>query len=332
MQCPSCVAEIPDDDLFCESCGSRVQAEAEAVAAPEGDCPCLTGLRELDEEGYCLHCGRRVVRPAEDHMESELSTDFAAVSDRGLHHHSNEDRFAIGVADGWRLLVVCDGVSSSPEADKAAAQASQAALSAMQTDFANGLDAVGVVKNSVKAASAAVAVLGMDRRQAPSTTIVSAAASEERIAIAWIGDSRAYWIAEGQTHQLTTDHSWLNMVLEQGEMERAEAQRSRNAHALTRWLGLDSDPEDPDTVSHEREGDGVLLLCSDGLWNYADNEPTMNDLIRQSAEAGDTALEMARHLVDYAIAQGGRDNITAIVARRRTEPAPSEPPEETNEQ
>ena len=60
MQCPSCVAEIPDDDLFCESCGSRVQAEAVAVPEPEGECPCFTGPSELDEEGYCLRCGRRV--------------------------------------------------------------------------------------------------------------------------------------------------------------------------------------------------------------------------------------------------------------------------------
>lgn len=328
MQCPNCVADIPKDDLFCESCGSRVQMEAEPNA--DDECPCFSGLKELDEEGFCLRCGRRVLRPAEDHLETELSNDFAAVSDRGLHHHTNEDRFAIGAVNEWRLLVVCDGVSSSSDADKAAAQASQAALHAMETDLADGADAMEAVKNSVKAATAAVAELGRDRREAPSTTIVSAAASNEKIAIAWIGDSRAYWITGDQTHQLTTDHSWLNMVLERGEMERAEAQRSRNAHALTRWLGLDSDPGDPDTVLHENKGDGVLLLCSDGLWNYADSEQDMNDLMRLPAGTADTALGMARHLVDHAIAQGGRDNITAIVMRRRmAELAPVEASEET---
>jgi serine/threonine protein phosphatase PrpC len=325
MQCPKCVALIPDEDLFCESCGSRVQVEVEIVPDPAAECPCVTGIAELDDEGFCLQCGRRVVRPAEDHLEAELSVDFAGVSDRGLHHHSNEDRFAISVHEDWRLLVVCDGVSSSPEADKAAAQASQAALVAMQTALANDSAALDAVKDSVKAASQAVAALGLRRGEAPSTTIVSAAMSAEQIAIAWIGDSRAYWIAAGQAHQLTSDHSWLNMMIERGIVERAEAQRSRNAHALTRWLGLDSDPAEPDIFVRDICGEGTLLLCSDGLWNYADTDQDMSDLVRESSQNADTALEMARHLVDFAIAQGGRDNITAVLARRTAASEPEDP-------
>lgn len=336
MQCPKCVALIPDEDLFCESCGSRVQTEPEPAPEPETECPCLTGTVELDEEGFCLLCGRRVLRPAEDHIETELSVHFAGVSDRGLHHHSNEDRFAIGVHEDWRLAVVCDGVSSSPDADKAAAQASQAALATMQTDLANESPLLDALKNSVKAASGAVAALGYKRGEAPSTTIVSAAVSGKQIGIAWVGDSRAYWIAGGRAHSLTVDHSWLNMVLERGDVERAEAQRSRNAHALTQWLGLDSDPGDPDSVVRDIAGDGILLLCSDGLWNYADTGEEMSDLVRQSSENSATALEMSRHLVDYAIAQGGRDNITAVLIRRtpvqETEDSSEESPDDSHEQ
>jgi serine/threonine protein phosphatase PrpC len=324
------VALIPDEDFFCESCGSRVQAEPEPEAPAE--CPCFAGLADLDEEGFCLQCGRRAVRPAEDHIEVELSADFAGVSDRGLHHHSNEDRFAIGIQEDWRLMVVCDGVSSSPDADKAAAQASQAALVAMQTELANGSVAVDAVKNSVKAASEAVSALGLRRSEAPSTTIVSAAVSAKQIAIAWIGDSRAYWIAVDQAHQLTADHSWLNMTLERGDVDRAEAKRARNAHALTRWLGLDSDPGEPDTVIREIDGEGLLLLCSDGLWNYADTENEMSDLMRESSQIGDTALEMARHLIDHAIAQGGRDNITVALMRRAPAPQPEESAEDSPEE
>jgi serine/threonine protein phosphatase PrpC len=214
------------------------------------------------------------------------------------------------------MMVVCDGVSSSPEADKAAAQASQAALTVMQTDLANDAVALDAVKHSVEAAAAAVAALGLQRSEAPSTTIVSAVASEKQIAIAWIGDSRAYWIHNGHVQQLTSDHSWLNMVLENGAFERAEAQRSRNAHALTRWLGLDSDEGDPETVVNDIDGDGIVLLCSDGLWNYADTDEGMNDVVQQVSQNSETALGLARQFVEYAIAQGGRDNITAVVMRR----------------
>ncbi len=140
----------------------------------------------------------------------------------------------------------------------------------MQTDLANEASALDTVKHSIEAASAAVSTLGLQRSEAPSTTIVSAVVSDHQIAIAWIGDSRAYWISQSRAHQLTSDHSWLNMVLQKGEADLTEAQQSRNAHALTRWLGLDSDPGDPDTVVHTIEGEGILLLCSDGLWNYAE--------------------------------------------------------------
>lgn len=319
MQCPKCVALIPDEDLFCESCGSRVQAEPEPA-----ECPCFSGLRELDEEGYCLRCGRRVVRPAEDHLEVELSPDFAGVSDRGLRHYSNEDRFAIGEVNGWRLLVVCDGVSSSPDADKAAAEASQAALAALRDGLADGLKTMDAVESSVKAAAAAVSELGLRSKEAPSSTIVSAAVSDKQIAVAWIGDSRAYWIVDGRAHQLTTDHSWLNMTLQRGEIDRAEAQRSRNAHALTRWLGLDSDPGDPDTVLEDIESAGLLLLCSDGLWNYAATEQEIGDLVLDSAQRSDTALGMAQHLVEYALGKGGHDNITAVILRQPGVAAPRE--------
>jgi serine/threonine protein phosphatase PrpC len=257
-----------------------------------------------------------VIRPAEDHLEFELSPDFAGVSDRGLRHHSNEDRFAIDEVNGWRLLVVCDGVSSSPDADKAAVQGSQAALASMRKDLENGASAPDAVKSSVDAAAVAVSELGLRLQEAPSTTIVSAAMSDKQIAVAWIGDSRAYWIADGHAHQLTTDHSWLNMALERGEIDRAEAGRSRNAHALTRWLGVDSDPGDPGTVLQEIEGVGALLLCSDGLWNYADTDQAMSDLVLDSAKSADTALGIARYLIEYALTEGGHDNITAVVLRQ----------------
>jgi serine/threonine protein phosphatase PrpC len=192
----------------------------------------------------------------------------------------------------------------------------------MQTDLANDETALDAVKHSVEAASAAVSALGLRRSEAPSTTIVSAVVSDQQIAIAWIGDSRAYWITQNHAHQLTSDHSWLNMVLQNGEVDRSEAQRSRNVHALTRWLGLDSDPGDPDTVVHSIDTEGIVLLCSDGLWNYAESDEAMNDLVQQSSQKSGTALELARRLVEYAIAQGGRDNITAVVMRRSAALAP----------
>ena len=118
---------------------------------------------------------------------------------------------------------------------------------------------------------------------------------------------------------ITRDHSWVNDVVDNGLMSEADALRSPMAHAIVRCLGGPA----PDTISFADQTDlasvvrcilpagSRLLLCSDGLWNYAQTVDEIADLVR-SAEA-ETPLETARRLVRYAIACGGKDNITAAI-------------------
>ena len=115
---------------------------------------------------------------------------------------------------------------------------------------------------------------------------------------------------------LTRDHSWVNEMVDAGEMTEAEALRSKQAHAITRCLGpLNGEPPDdvpvPSVVTLPAPPGGLLLVCSDGLWNYAAAPDELAALIRSSPD-GD-ALALCRHLVDFALVQGGRDNITAAV-------------------
>ncbi|HVW85078.1 MAG TPA: hypothetical protein VHB50_10380, partial [Bryobacteraceae bacterium] len=132
-----------------------------------------------------------------------------------------------------------------------------------------------------------------------------------RIRIAWLGDSRAYWIGPDDAKQLTHDHSWVHEVVAAGELTAEEANDSKNAHAITRWLGADA-PEDasPSIAEFEAPGPGFLLLCTDGLWNYAPGTEALADLARSS---GSDAIAIARTLVSFANRSGGHDNITAAV-------------------
>ena len=134
----------------------------------------------------------------------------------------------------------------------------------------------------------------------------------ERIAAAWLGDSRAYWIAGEDSRLLTVDHSWATEQVADGLMSEDEAMADARAHAITRWLGVDAANEAPDTVVFEPPGTGRLLVCSDGLWNYASGA---DDLARRIGElpAGAAPAVVARSLVDLALAAGGRDNITVAV-------------------
>src|SRR5260370_27498028 len=118
MECPFCTASLPDDDVFCESCGKPLHSSP-VQPAPAKGCSCGAPPEEIDEDGYCERCGHLARRPASDHVEIVLSPDFAGVSDRGLRHQRNEDRFAMRQVGTSYVLVVCDGVSSSTQSELA---------------------------------------------------------------------------------------------------------------------------------------------------------------------------------------------------------------------
>ena len=88
-----------------------------------------------------------------------------------------------------------------------------------------------------------------------------------------------------------------------GLMTQAEAYADERAHAITGWLGADAVELDPHTASFEPDEPGVVVVCTDGLWNYAES----------AAELASVVPKDARTLVGVAIDGGGHDNITVAV-------------------
>ena len=294
MECPKCTVASPDENLFCEECGQPLQ-ELEPVPG----CVCGAPLTEADEDGFCGRCGRRVRPRATDRMEAELSRDLAAVSDRGIRHDRNEDRFAIRRFDNRTLLTVCDGVSASRESELASSLAVET--------IAESIAAGAALEQAMRDAAEAVAKLGPPGNgDAPSTTAVAALVEGDIVTLAWVGDSRAYWIDDAGAHQLTNDHSWMNQTVAAGEMTMEQAAASPRAHAITKWFGADAEDDGTaETTTFEIPGPGLLLLCTDGLWNYS---PAL-------AATDESSLELCRNLVDFANRSGGRDNITVAALR-----------------
>jgi serine/threonine protein phosphatase PrpC len=145
----------------------------------------------------------------------------------------------------------------------------------------------------------------------PLTTIVAALVNSNTVTIGWVGDSRAYLLT-GAAKLLTRDDSWVNWVVEHGDMTEAQAMHSPNAHVIIQCLGDPDDPPVPHIVTATLHPAEKLLLCSDGLWNYA---PTPSALMALTSElsAGTPAITQCRALVKFANASGGRDNITAAM-------------------
>ncbi|WP_260333642.1 PP2C family protein-serine/threonine phosphatase, partial [Streptomyces beigongshangae] len=281
---------------------------------------------QVDRDGYCENCGHAQPRER-DHMEQELEA-VAAVSDRGLRHHRNEDAFSVSsttLSDGSPAVVaiVCDGVSSATRPDEASLAASRAAGESLLAALPRGTHPQQAMHDAILAASGAVNSLA-DRTpadhehqphvNAPACTLVGAVVTSGLLIIGWVGDSRAYWVPVDRSSppaRLTEDDSWAAQMVAAGLMSEAEAYADDRAHAITGWLGADAYELEPHTASFKPDRPGVVIVCTDGLWNYAEGAGEMAEVV--PADAADRPLHSARVLVGHALDGGGHDNVTVAV-------------------
>jgi serine/threonine protein phosphatase PrpC len=246
-------------------------------------------------------------------------SDLAGVSDRGLERNGNEDAMALARVDehGVRILVVCDGVATSTDPASASRAAAHAALANLVDSVeSDEPDLELAMRLAVEAAHHAVCAVaerigGPD--DPPATTLVAAVLRDGKATVGWVGDSRAYLFDEAEGWQLTSDHSWAAEQVRSGLLTETEAAADPRAHALTGWLGGDMQPApEPSVLTVPAPVGGCLVLCTDGLWNYAPGVVRLREvMLRFSA---DDPLEVARELTEFACSSGGEDNITVAVA------------------
>ena len=286
----------------------------------------------ITAEGYCGSCGRKVPS-GRDHLELDLGA-LAGVTDKGLRHARNEDAMALATAESAGgpavLAVVCDGVSSSRRPDEASLAAVQAAARALLAGVRAGEDLAETSQAAVAAAQRALADLDEPGPgDAPSATFVSAVMTTEEVTLCWLGDSRAYWLGSGTgagAKRLTHDDSLAGEMVAAGLVSEAAAMALPGAHVVTGWVGADSPGGPPHVATFTPPGPGVLLLCSDGLWNYQPEAAGLAGLALPGALTD--PLGAAAALVTFALEAGGADNITVVLApfppraaKSREEPA-----------
>jgi serine/threonine protein phosphatase PrpC len=306
--CSHCGEPVTAEAAFCEACGRPLDgtgAVAGVRVEPAGD-------EVLDRDHY-------VLRPA---------PWVAGVCDRGIEHTGNEDAIALAAQqqpDSHAVLVVCDGVTTAANSDVASLAAATAALAVLAPPLSRGVagatsahTAAGrIFERAVHAAQDAVlAASAHDPGPPGACTFVAAVVSGPLVWHAAVGDSRAYLFPdEGPPLLLTRDDSMAEMLIETG-MARDRAERTPVAHTITRWLGVEASDLDPHLGSTPVLGASWLLVCSDGLWNYASAPQELQEVFRTVHRAvGDDPVELAEGLVRFANEQGGHDNISAAVAR-----------------
>ena len=322
-------AELPIEltsSVVAQQSAGPIGARQQSVALAR---PCLSCGGTFGADGYCETCGAKA--PSErDHYVEQPATWVAGCCDRGIRHHRNEDALAVAASTepGERaVLVVCDGVSTADDSDVASLAAVRAAREVLVGSRPAGLGVpesraaaieAALVKAAEKANEAVVATTPADAPNPASCTYVAAVLEGDLCVVGNIGDSRAYWLADpgtGEPVQLTVDDSVAQVRIAAG-VPKEEAEAGPQAHAILKWLGRDSEDIRPTTGSVLLNGPGWLLVCSDGLWNYASEATELQALIAQlSATAGTAPLPLAEAMVRWACDQGGRDNISVALAR-----------------
>jgi PPM family protein phosphatase len=277
---------------------------------------------------------QRPLEAPERTRHAEAPADWVGVATEiGRRHRTNQDAYSAGVSRGWAALVVSDGVSSSIGAERA----SQVAATTVRNALLDGAEPDAepdwdtTFRSAYEAAQRAVLALGDDGSPVGSCTLVAAMVHGREIHLGNIGDTRAYWVpdppAAGEpapvTVQLSVDDSLAQAQIDLG-FSREQAESSRQAHAITRWIGPDAPELDPRMRHFRAEGPGVLVVCSDGLWNYASAPEAMGELVGRTlveagsvqgaSDAGTDLRVVARALTEWACQQGGRDNITVALA------------------
>ena len=144
------------------------------------------------------------------------------------------------------------------------------------------------------------------------TTMTMACSLGRELFVTHLGDSRAYLFRGGRLRQLTRDHTLAEALADQQLIDRKEAATHRLRHVLTQFLGHHAQKTQPDVVQATLEDGDCLLLCTDGL-----TEMVANEAIAEVLGGGAPAQSACQQLVDRALKAGGRDNVTAVVARYR---------------
>jgi serine/threonine protein phosphatase PrpC len=144
------------------------------------------------------------------------------------------------------------------------------------------------------------------------TTLTAVRSFGRDLIVTHVGDSRAYLLRTGGLHRLTRDHTYAQLLVDTGQLSPGDVAVSRHRHVLTNALGGSGDDVQVDTDRLPLEDGDRVLLCSDGLTDMVDDGAIAT--ILQEATGSSEACE---RLVQRALDNGGRDNVTVIVAMYR---------------
>jgi PPM family protein phosphatase len=252
-----------------------------------------------------------------------VRVDIGARTDVGRSHTHNEDSYRVVKELG--LIVISDGIGGQAKGEVASSIAvdsvarhcahTGAATSAGRDLAPNLSPRTRHLANAVRWANRKIRTAASSNPEYANmgATVVAAWLDGEQLSLVHVGDSRAYLFRAGELKQLTRDHSLAAERARRGFITKTEAETSTLQNVLLRALGIEDKVQlEADEVALQR-GD-MVLLCTDGLTHMV-SDAELTRVLR----SGESAQDATDRLVELANANGGKDNITAVVLRVETE-------------
>ena len=238
------------------------------------------------------------------------------MTDKGIVRALNQDAYGFSV-EGERdraVVVLCDGMGGERAGEIASDLASKYFLeyALKSLDLPEPMLSVDVAREATAWANLHVYDRSNrdDSCSGMGTTLVAAVINGADAAVVNVGDSRCYWLAEGQLQQVTRDHSWVQDMVDRGVITPGEARSHPRKNLITRSIGHQRRIRSDIFRIDLRPGD-MLLLCSDGLSNLL-TEKELADILL----AGSDLKEKCGVLLDTALERGAPDNVTAVILQR----------------
>lgn len=142
------------------------------------------------------------------------------------------------------------------------------------------------------------------------TTVVVLLFYDDRFTVAHVGDSRLYRYRDGEFEQITNDHSLMQELIDRGFYSAEQAENSLNRNLVTRAVGIEESVQ-VDVLEDDTLSGDIYLLCSDGLTDMVEDHVIKNTIMENSEDLEEIATELIR----LANESGGKDNISAILAK-----------------
>lgn len=252
-------------------------------------------------------------------MPFHVDLEFASKTDTGLVRSHNEDAIAISMQCGFAILA--DGMGGYSAGEVASQIATSVLKETLEERLLNKswfsrfnrsrrlhqLIAESIMHTNasiIEAARLESSYSGMG------TTLVVTMFYGDKVAIAHIGDSRAYRLRNNEIFQLTRDHSLLQEQIDAGLLTAQEAQFAMNRNLITRAMGVDHDLE-VDLRDYLTEPNDLYILCSDGLSDMLTDAEIIQILNDKAVQLPDCC----EALVQAANLRGGRDNISVVLIK-----------------